>query len=51
MPNTDAILSTLFDCRLPLPFSIADCECIGEIIVEVANEMLKSSPGRGANEA
>ena len=34
MPETDRILSTLFDLRLPLTFSIEDCECIGRIIVD-----------------
>lgn len=43
LPKTDAILATLFDCRLPLTFSEADCQCIGEIIVEVAEQLLTST--------
>lgn len=36
LPATDAILSGLFDMRLPLTFSIEDCEQIGDIIVHCA---------------
>lgn len=32
LPETDRILSTLIDLRLPLTFSIEDCETIGRII-------------------
>jgi len=35
LPNTDAILQHLYDCRLPLTFSVADCKMIGEIIATV----------------
>ncbi|MFD3191746.1 DegT/DnrJ/EryC1/StrS family aminotransferase [Sedimentitalea sp. HM32M-2] len=34
LPQTDDILSTLFDMRLPLSFSCADCEVIGTILAE-----------------
>jgi dTDP-4-amino-4,6-dideoxygalactose transaminase len=34
LPQTDRILSTLFDMRLPLTFTLEDCEIIGKIIVE-----------------
>lgn len=34
VPQTDRILATLFDMRLPLSFSEADCELIGEILRE-----------------
>ncbi len=34
LPNTDAILSSLFDLRLPLTFSIADCDLIADHILE-----------------
>ncbi len=33
LPRTDSILSTLFDMRLPLTFSLDDCALIGEHIV------------------
>ena len=33
LPRTDAVLATLFDMRLPLTFSLADCARIGEIVV------------------
>ncbi|GMN11321.1 aminotransferase class I/II-fold pyridoxal phosphate-dependent enzyme [Croceitalea sp. MTPC9] len=34
LPNTDLILSTLFDLRIPLTFTIEDCKLISEIICE-----------------
>lgn len=34
LPNTDAVLAGLFDMRLPLTFSLADCTLIGQIIRE-----------------
>lgn len=37
LPRTDKVLSTLFDMRLPLTFSVAECHLIGRIIREVAN--------------
>ena len=33
MPQSDRVLATLFDMRLPLTFSIEDCTRIGAIIV------------------
>lgn len=36
LPRTDAVLSTLFDMRLPLTFSMEDCGLIGRIIRDVA---------------
>ena len=35
LPNTDAILARLYDCRLPLTFSVEDCHLIGELIADV----------------
>lgn len=35
LPNTDAILKRLYDCRLPLTFSVDDCSQIGRIISDV----------------
>ena len=35
LPNTDAILRSLYDCRLPLTFSVADCHSIGKVIADV----------------
>jgi dTDP-4-amino-4,6-dideoxygalactose transaminase len=32
LPQTDRILQQVFDMRLPLTFSIADCTLLGEII-------------------
>ncbi len=32
LPNTDAILGTLFDMRLPLTFSVEDCRHIADLI-------------------
>lgn len=34
LPRTDTILEKLLDMRIPLSFSIGDCELIGEIIAE-----------------
>jgi dTDP-4-amino-4,6-dideoxygalactose transaminase len=39
LPVTDHILSGLFDMRLPLTFSLADCALIGEIILEEASSL------------
>ena len=39
MPETDRILSRLFDMRLPLTFSVDDCRLIGEIIGECMSEI------------
>jgi dTDP-4-amino-4,6-dideoxygalactose transaminase len=35
LPNTDAILKRLYDCRLPLTFSVDDCTQIGHIISDI----------------
>lgn len=35
LPETDAILKRLYDCRLPLTFSVQDCQDIGELVAEV----------------
>lgn len=34
MPRTDAVLSRLYDCRLPLTFSVDDCALLGTMIAE-----------------
>ncbi|PPB80954.1 dTDP-4-amino-4,6-dideoxygalactose transaminase [Albidovulum inexpectatum] len=39
LTRTDKILSTLFDMRIPLTFSVADCQTIGEILVEEATAL------------
>lgn len=36
LPETDRILSTLFDVRIPLTFSVDDCKHVGDIIASVA---------------
>jgi dTDP-4-amino-4,6-dideoxygalactose transaminase len=36
LPQTDRVLSTLMDMRLPLTFSLEDCKLIGRIIRECA---------------
>lgn len=43
LPKTDAILAGLFDMRLPLTFSLADCELIAAHIAEVAAEMVANA--------
>jgi dTDP-4-amino-4,6-dideoxygalactose transaminase len=43
LPATDRILSCLFDMRLPLTFSLADCVLIGDIILEEANKLGRES--------
>jgi len=35
LPATDQLLRRLYDCRLPLTFSVKDCENIGNIIAQV----------------
>jgi dTDP-4-amino-4,6-dideoxygalactose transaminase len=40
LPATDRILSGLFDMRLPLTFSVADCQQIGDIIAHCAGATL-----------
>ncbi|MEL7215492.1 MAG: DegT/DnrJ/EryC1/StrS family aminotransferase, partial [Pseudomonadota bacterium] len=39
LPRTDAILSDLFDMRLPLTFSLEDCDLIAAHLMDVAAEM------------
>ena len=39
LPNTDAILERLYDCRLPLTFSVEDCRNIGELIADVDSKL------------
>ncbi len=34
LPNTDKILATLFDMRLPLTFSLGDCDLLADHILE-----------------
>ncbi len=38
LPATERVLSTLFDIRIPLTISAADCELIGEIILASVSE-------------
>ena len=38
--QSDEILSNLFDLRLPLTFSLEDCNHLSEIIIECSNEFL-----------
>ena len=39
LPQTDRVLSTLFDMRLPLTFSESDCRLIGEIIRDTVTDV------------
>jgi len=39
--TSDEILSSLFDLRLPLTFSLEDCSHLSNIIIECSNEFLK----------
>ncbi len=39
LPQTDRIMATLFDMRLPLSFSEGDCTLIAELIGEAVNEV------------
>jgi len=51
LPATDRILSTLLDMRLPLTFTLEDCELIGRIIREcvlATPQSMESSEQRGA---
>lgn len=41
LPKTEKILSTLLDMRIPLTFSEADCQLIGEVIGEVVSHARK----------
>lgn len=40
MPQTDRVLSRLFDMRIPLTFTVEDCRLIAAIIAEEAREAL-----------
>lgn len=42
LPETDRVLSTLFDMRLPLTFSVEDCRHIGSIIAHCARTVAAS---------
>lgn len=42
LPNTDELLSRLYDCRLPLTFTVEDCATIGAIIANVTDTLLNS---------
>lgn len=39
LPQTDRVLSTLFDMRLPLTFSLTDCDLIAAHIVQAADQL------------
>lgn len=39
LPKTDEILSRLYDCRLPLTFSVEQCRTIGAIISDVESQI------------
>ena len=41
LPRTDATLATLFDMRLPLTFSTADCRLIADIIADAVGELVR----------
>ncbi len=45
LPETDRILSGLFDMRLPLTFSLDDCDLIALHILDAAAEILAGAPG------
>lgn len=40
LTNTQRVLSSLLDIRIPLTFSESDCQLIGEIIVDVVDQSL-----------
>jgi len=40
LPKTDELLKRLYDCRLPLTFSVKDCATIGSIIADITNDLL-----------
>lgn len=40
LPQTDNLLATLFDMRLPLTFSLDDCRLISELIVDSVQEVV-----------
>ena len=39
LPNTKKVLATMCDMRLPLTFTLSDCECIVSVIREVLNDL------------
>jgi len=39
LPETDRVLSSLFDMRLPLTFSVEDCRHVASIIVHCASQL------------
>ena len=43
LPNTDQVLAGLFDIRIPLTFSLQDCEHIAEIITHCAESLLSKA--------
>lgn len=43
LPKTERILSTLLDMRIPLTFDEADCQLLGEIIVDVVEQLNASA--------
>ncbi|MCA1792679.1 MAG: hypothetical protein LC660_02205 [Desulfobacteraceae bacterium] len=44
LPNTDRILASMCDMRIPLTFDLADCEKIAQIIADVADQILSVEP-------
>ncbi|RED11863.1 DegT/DnrJ/EryC1/StrS family aminotransferase [Pontivivens insulae] len=40
LPNTDRVLATLFDMRVPLTFSLDDCRQLGALLAECAQVVL-----------
>lgn len=42
LPVTDEITANLFDMRIPLSFSLQDCQLIGEIILEEITRMISA---------
>ena len=44
LPKTDEILSTLFDMRVPLTFSLEDCAHIGRILQHVLENTVVLDP-------
>ncbi|MDP5254700.1 MULTISPECIES: DegT/DnrJ/EryC1/StrS aminotransferase family protein [unclassified Vibrio] len=44
LPNTKKVLATLCDMRIPLTFSLEDCQTIGEILKAIASELIALSP-------
>jgi len=39
LAQTGAVLKRLYDCRLPLTFSVADCQQIGRIVCDVVGRL------------